>query len=711
MMPFSESQWIWAGEKGQADLHTVNQYADFISFFQVTDSTDKLMLRISVDSAYTAYINGRLLYRTAYSDDPSHKTYDEIDITSYVRLGSNKLSIVGYCQNEDSSVYRKGSPGILFEVAGKVCLYCSSGRETLCRLSRTYESGAVEKFSPQLSYSFHYRADREDGWRELDTPLPVDFSSAVAVPARVRPVLRPIEPLLIGDAITGEVITQGIFADRLGMGYPCGERMQKAYLAYREKQTLSRENELFYAEEGDGVYLILDLKREESGYLYLDLELDSPALILIGFGEHLEDLRVRTSVGGRQFAVSYYGRRGRQTFSHLFKRIGARYLQLHFYGRRIRLYAAGIHPAVYPTTYKMDFSCENEVHNAIFRISRRTLELCMHEHYEDCPWREQALYAMDARNQMLCGYYAFEGYSFAQASLRLLSFGQRESGLLELCAPARVSVTIPSFSLCFITAVWENLQYSGDIVFAEEMYPVMEKILQYFISRRDGSGLIPAIKEEGIWNFYEWADGLDGSFALDDRGLCYESPLHFFLILALEHMRIISLSLHIADKALYYEEILKNLQKTVAVFWDEEKNAYASFYHAGQKQHFAELTQALALCCRIAPQGLARKLTERHNGLISSTLSSCLYKYEALMLEPDIYGTFVMEDIAKRWGKMLQKGATSFWETDKGASDFGGAGSLCHGWSAIPVYFYGRYVLGMQPDGTISPINCGIVTK
>ena len=81
------------------------------------------------------------------------------------------------------------------------------------------------------------------------------------------------------------------------------------------------------------------------------------------------------------------------------------------------------------------------------------------------------------------------------------------------------------------------------------------------------------------------------------------------------------------------------------------------------------------------------------------------------MLEPDIYGTFVMEDIAKRWGKMLQKGATSFWETDKGASDFGGAGSLCHGWSAIPVYFYGRYVLGMQPDGRGSPINCGIVIK
>jgi len=37
---------------------------------------------------------------------------------------------------------------------------------------------------------------------------------------------------------------------------------------------------------------------------------------------------------------------------------------------------------------------------------------------------------------------------------------------------------------------------------------------------------------------------------------------------------------------------------------------------------------------------------------------------------------------------MLDRGATAFWETIKGADDFGGAGSLCHGWSALPIYYY-----------------------
>lgn len=57
------------------------------------------------------------------------------------------------------------------------------------------------------------------------------------------------------------------------------------------------------------------------------------------------------------------------------------------------------------------------------------------------------------------------------------------------------------------------------------------------------------------------------------------------------------------------------------------------------------------------------------------------------------YKKFVLLDIKKRWGKMLRNGATAFWETEKGEADFDGAGSLCHGWSAIPLYVINKYKL------------------
>ena len=37
---------------------------------------------------------------------------------------------------------------------------------------------------------------------------------------------------------------------------------------------------------------------------------------------------------------------------------------------------------------------------------------------------------------------------------------------------------------------------------------------------------------------------------------------------------------------------------------------------------------------------------------------------------------------------MLEAGSTTVWETELGEQDFSGAGSLCHGWSAMPIYYY-----------------------
>ena len=53
-------------------------------------------------------------------------------------------------------------------------------------------------------------------------------------------------------------------------------------------------------------------------------------------------------------------------------------------------------------------------------------------------------------------------------NLRLQALSQREDGLLELCSPARVDITIPVFSLAFIWAMEEYYRYSGDAAFAKE---------------------------------------------------------------------------------------------------------------------------------------------------------------------------------------------------------------------------------------------------
>ena len=65
-----------------------------------------------------------------------------------------------------------------------------------------------------------------------------------------------------------------------------------------------------------------------------------------------------------------------------------------------------------------------------------------------------------------------------------------------------------------------------------------------------------------------------------------------------------------------------------------------------------------------------------------------IYKYDALLAANPDDKDFILNEIRELYGYMLDNGATTFWETIKGEADFGGAGSLCHGWSALPVYYY-----------------------
>ena len=75
-----------------------------------------------------------------------------------------------------------------------------------------------------------------------------------------------------------------------------------------------------------------------------------------------------------------------------------------------------------------------------------------------------------------------------------------------------------------------------------------------------------------------------------------------------------------------------------------------------------------------------------------------IFRFDALLqVDKEKYADFVLQEIDTIYENMLAQGATSFWETALGEADFDGAGSLCHGWSAIPVYYY--HILGVVKNG------------
>ncbi len=454
-----------------------------------------------------------------------------------------------------------------------------------------------------------------------------------------------------------------------------------------------------------GFYLVLDLGRVEAGLFELELTAGAGTVIDIGYGEHLDDLRVRSFVGGRNFANRYICNSGRQTFTHYTTRLAGRFIQLHIsqVKEEVVLYYAGLRPTDYPVQEKGRFFVPDSLWNRIYSVGVRTLHICMHEHYEDTPWREQALYSMDSRNQALCGYYCFGEYDFAAASFALLGDGLKEDGFLELCAPASIPITIPSFSLAWILELADHYLFSGDKKTAQGFMPKVKYMLEIYQSMLVDD-LLPSPCGPRYWHFYEWSEGMDGSGIFAGAALeepRFDAPLNAFYILALEAAARLAAAGGENELAGQYTVLADRVRKaSTAAFWDESGQAYLTSKGAGSQPHFAELTQALCILTGLGPSqrraSQRARLARENNGLVPATLSHCLYKFEALLEEPS-YKPFVMEKIARDWGHMLFNGAGSFWETIKGGDDFAKAGSLSHGWSAIPVYFYQAYVLGIKP--------------
>ena len=426
--PFESAQFIW-----HPDGYAINETMEFHKEITITAPLHCRML-IHANSHYALYINEQFVANDQFPDYEHSRVYDELDISAFLIPGVNTLSITAYCQGEDSSTYRAYPAELAFVIYEDSHIIAVSDETTTVRRDIRYASSGVSKVSGQLSYSFDYDS----------TLVPGEFMpSAVSGPCcPMQP--RPIQKLHLDPPEPADLISIGHFSDPSPI-QNYAERMQKAaIISAVPPQPISIPC-------SDGValsnnWVLIDLRKEQTGYLILDVDLPCETDILIGWGEHLEDLRVRTSVGGRCFAARFRGKAGRNTFFYPIKRLGLRYLQLHVYAEAFTLYYAGVSSSRYPLSTTNLFTCADQLHSQIYRTSLRTLQGCMHEHYEDCPWREQALYTMDSRNQMLCGYYAFEEYDFAKASLKLIGLSLRPDHLLELTSPARVSITIPSFS-------------------------------------------------------------------------------------------------------------------------------------------------------------------------------------------------------------------------------------------------------------------------
>jgi len=463
-MRFSHAKPIWLQKPAEAD-----EFAEFRISLTIPEGASAPRLTVSADSDYNLLLGNRLLAFGQYADYPAEKIYDEVILDELPRGQETELRLIVWYYGIQTQTYIIGEAGVIFEITaekdGETLLLAASSEQTESRLCPAYRSHIGHLISGQLGLNYHVNAEAATH----DAAYPFALSrEAVGFPTEFYP--RPIKKLELRPIVPGRLMQTGDFTYGKRSGYASVD-MQKAALRHRPfKETklptrMLGQQPLTLHEEDGQVYFILDLGREEVGFLSFDIEVDSICDIEIGYGEHLDDGRCRTSV--RNFAVTYRAHAGRNRFLGSFRRFGCRYLQFFVHANTVTIHNAGICPTEYPLKHKV-YRSGNYLRDTIYEVCQRTLLCCMHEHYEDCPWREQALYTMDSRNQMLCGYYAFGETRFARACLHLMGHGVRPDGILTLCYPAGKDFPIPSFSTVYFIQMWEYIEHSGDLSLARE---------------------------------------------------------------------------------------------------------------------------------------------------------------------------------------------------------------------------------------------------
>ena len=718
----NHAAWIWHDREIIPD-----SYAAFRRTFVLEAVPENPILTIAADSEFSLFVNGKCLPGSQFADFPTEKSSTNFDLSGQLVAGKNVISVLVHYIGHNFFRDVKGYPGLYLMLADGGEILLGSDEKFRSVPAPGYRSGWQQMLTFQLGFCTWFDA-REAGaleWTDADFD-DSKWSFAKNIDADFDRTLspRPLPKLLEKVAPTVVLIQQGVLrrafsSDRVALEMfndflrpmnfrdifsPETEtrfRAAAGEAALPDSATLvirsdARDPQLEFRPltdpETNGYYLIFELPQEIVGYITFDLTASAGTVVDYSLGEHLFSGRVRAAIEDRNFADRYIAREGRNRFTMRMRRAAGRYLELHFTGCAAppQLFYAGVLEQSFPLPEMTPFECGNRLIQKTVQIAVDTMKNCMHEHYEDCPWREQSLYGYDSRNQALYGYYIWGNYDFAATSFRLLghSRGKRFGGFLAMTEPSDVPLTIPIFSLAWVSAIYEHYLHSGDLALFRTEAETVKSVLAAATRYRTGSGLYYPGDDPEFWHFAEWVPGLSQPKAKEF------APYNLYLYesLTLAEKLFAAAGLAAPDYAAMADELGEKIER---IFYCPERGLYAS--DASDATIFHEHTQALMLYLDLVPDekraGFMEKLLRRDT--IKCTFSALPFLIRALMREPELRD-FAAQIVADSFESMVTAGATTLWETPN-REEFNGAVSLCHAWSSLPAYFVKRYILGVEP--------------
>jgi hypothetical protein len=440
--------------------------------------------------------------------------------------------------------------------------------------------------------------------------------------------------------------------------------------------------------------LLYDLGEQNCGYYHFNLMADAGVIMDIFGVEYIApDGRVQFSWGNRN-GLRYITKAGVNEFTSLKRRSG-RYLfvTLRNVKSPVSIRQLNLIESTYPVNAVGSFSCSDARLDNIWSISARTLKLCMEDTYTDCPLYEQTHWVGDARNESLFGYSIFGATDIARHCIRQTGQSLERYPLAGCQVPSCWDTMLPAWSFLWTISAWDYYWQTGDpnLLKSEHANVIRNlKGAEKFVNDR---GLFSA----PFWNFFDWT-------AIDQGP---KTVMHNSLLLvgaidsALKQEEAISCREHAA----WLRQLRGRVAEGANRLWDPARQSYPDSIHddSSISTSISQHTSALSVLYDVVDQtnlDAARKnmIQPPEKMVRFGSPFAVQYLYEALEklgLEDEI-----VQHIYLNYLPMLESGATTVWESFPTGTTGGGGfptRSHCHAWSATPLYFLNRIVVGVKP--------------
>lgn len=345
----------------------------------------------------------------------------------------------------------------------------------------------------------------------------------------------------------------------------------------------------------------------------------------------------------------------------------------------------------YPLEMEGSIHCSDERLNQIVHPSFRTLQMCAHESYMDCPYWEQLMYVGDTRIQSLITYVSTLDDRLPRKALDMFRASRNNHlGLVNCAYPDQAGKHISSFSLWWVAMVYDYALWRGDVEWVRLMMSSVRDELDRLLLYRSSNG---AVQLPISWNFMDWQTAPSDAWnqGVPPHGADrLNAAYNLQMIHTLELVAKLEAYLGEREMELRARRLAKELSGVVQkLFWNEERGLFAD---DTDHQYYSEHPQVLSLLCESIPLEINRGLISamlKASDLMRTSIYFDHYTFDVLASTGHIA---TLLDRLEPWFGMEGTGLKTTPEIflDSTRSD-------CHAWGAHPIYHLYTSLLGIRP--------------